>query len=419
MHNHPRRPLLKSCRRIALALMAAGTALTGYPALAGPTVLEKPFFTGIANGWVQVERWRDTTSAIGQETFPPDGRGDQSGQRATFFGSGRPSSARFLMYYAPGWDTNIKPVPVLLVHGANQEADLAWANPNSAGGYGCGQATCPTTGLMQALSSDGFKVFALGLAHKNGDGYIWAEEIADAIAIIKTRTGAAKVDVIGWSKAAPNARMYVSGVRQSWGTAYRGDVRRLILLGSPNNGIDLSFRHGWNFSLVVYPACGGTINGPTPHDHLVCYGVNTPGSQWTYSSPYFPGSAQLLKRWDSVYPLPTSEQDWYTTYYGGQGVYSSGPGISAYLSRSLVDVIRNAPVPLTIREHSLCGDLPTIALLHNEHTGPSDGVVFVASCRDSTGISYDGGGATLDVNHLGLGWDPLSITQIRAWLNAN
>lgn len=399
--------------------IVAGATIVATPTFAGPTVLEQTFSTGINNGWVQVERWRDTLSAISQEAFPTDGRGDQSGQRATFFGIARPSSAKFLLYYAPGWSSNAKPIPVLLVHGANQDADLAWANPNEAGAYGCGQPSCPTSGMMQTLVGDGFKVFAISLAHKNGDGYIEAEEIADAVAIVKTRTGAAKVDVVAWSKAASNARMYVSSVHQACGTAYRGDVRRLILLGGPNNGIDLSFRHGWNFSLVVYPGCGGKINGPTPHDQLVCYGVWQSGPEWTYGSAYFPGSAQLLKRWDSVYPLPTGEQDWQTSYYGGTGFYSSGPGIASYLGRSLIDTIRSHPTPSGVRVQNLCGSLPNIALLHNEHTGSSDGVVFIASCTDTTGITTDGGGALIAVNHLGLGWSSATMSQVDAWLNAN
>ena len=397
-----------------LAVLASSTN-----ASAGPTTLEQTFVAGIANGWVQVERWRDTTSAIGQEAFPPDGRGDQSGQRATFFGTARPSSSRFLIYYAPGWSTNAKPIPVLLVHGANQDADIAWANPNEAGAYGCGQSSCPSSGLMQSLSSAGYKVFAINIAHKNGDGYFWSEEIADAIAIVKTRTGASQVDVIAWSKAASNVRMYASSVRQTWGTAYRGDIRRLILLGSANNGIDLSFRHGWTYSLAVYPSCGGVINGPTPHDQLVCYGILRNGPEWTYGSAYFPGSAQLLKRWDSIYPLPTHEQDWYTSYHGGTGFYSRGPGISAYLGRSLVDVIRSNSVPASIRVHNLCGSQPDIALLHNEHTGPSDGVVFTASCQDSTGISNNAGSVTIAVNHLELGWQSTAKSQILAWLSLN
>ncbi len=402
-----------------LAAAGAAMGLGGTGAIAGPVSLEASYTSGIQNGWVRVERWRDTLSAFSQEAFPSDGRGDQSGQRKTFFGGdGSPHSSRFLLYYAPGWNTNARMTPVLLVHGANQDADLAWADPNEAGGYGCGRSSCPSTGLMQTLSSDGYKVFAINFPHKNGDGYYWSEQIADAVKVIKARTGASEVDVVAWSKAASNARMYISDVKQSWGTAYRGDVRRLILLGSANNGIDLSFRHGWTFSLTVYPQCGGVINGPVPHDAMVCYGVWWSGDEWTYASDYFPGSKQLLKRWDGTYSLPSWEQDWYTTYYGGLGYYTSGPGIASYLGGSLVDTIRNAPSPSGVRVHNLCGSENDIALLHNEHTGPSDGVVFRASCEDTVGITNNGGTATVSINHLELGWTSTGKNQIRSWLSA-
>jgi hypothetical protein len=393
--------------------------MTALAADAANPVLEATYSSSLANGWVRVERWRDPAPAFTQETFPPDGRGDQSGQRVTFFGGdATPHSSRFLMYYAPHWNANPKATPVLLVHGANQDADLAWADPNEAGAFGCGRKTCPSTGFMQVLAAEGFKVFALGFPHKNGDGYFWAEQIADAIAVVKQRTGADRVDVVAWSKSGLNARMYVSSVNKPWGSAYQEDVRRLVMLGSPNNGIDLSFRHGWTFSLAVYPECGGMINGPTPHDALVCFGLLRPGPQWTYASSYFPGSAQLLKRWDGVYGLPTLEQDWYTTYYGGAGFYTRGDGIAAYLGASLIDTVRNAGTAASVRAHNLCGNQNDIALLHNEHTGPSDGVLFIASCNDATGITHHGGSAVVAVNHLELGWDTPSTTQIKSWLNA-
>lgn len=407
---------LRLCAAL-IGLFVAFSMAVPTVASAGTVALEATYTSGIQNGWVRVERWRDTLSAFTQEAFPPGGRGDQTGQRKTFFGGdGSPHSSKFLMYYAPGWNSNPKATPVLLVHGANQDADLAWADPNEAGPYGCGRYSCPSSGLMQQLVNDGYKVFAVNFPHKNGDGYFWSEQIADAIKVVKARTGALKVDVVAWSKAASNARMYVSSVRKSWGTAYQGDVRKLILLGSANNGIDLSFRHGWTFSLTIYPECGGVINGPSPHDRLVCYGLWRNGDEWTYDSAYFPGSKQLLKRWDGVYGLPTYEQDWYTTYYGGYGYYTRGDGIQPLLSASLVDTIRYAPSASGVSVYNLCGNQNDIALLHNEHTGPSDGVVFISSCLDNVGVTSYGGGATVSVNHLELGWLSTSTNQIRSWL---
>lgn len=407
-------------RWLVMATLGLAATACAFPsAIAADLIVEATFSTSIANGWERVERWRDTNTAFTQEIFPTDGRGDHSGQRMTFFGGiARPHSSRFLLYYAPGWNSNVKPTPVLLVHGAIQDADLAWANPNQLGPNGCGRFSCPSSGLMQDLSADGFRVFAISFPHKNGDGYFWSEQIADAIAVIKSRTGASEVDIVSWSKGAQNARMYVSSVRKSWGTAYRGDVRRLVMLGGPNNGFDWGYRHGWTHTFGVYPQCGGALNGPAANDWVVCFGAWWNGPQWTYASTFFPGSAQMLKRWDSVYALATLEQDWWTTYYGGWGVYTHSAGINALLGASLVDTVRNAGVPGDVEVHNLCGNQPDIALLHNEHTGPSDGVVFIVSCNDSTGVLNDGGSAVIAVNHLELGWDVPAVTQIIAWLEA-
>lgn len=95
----------------------------------------------------------------------------------------------------------------------------------------------------------------------------------------------------------------------------------------------------------------------------------------------------MLKRWDSVYGLAILEQDWWTTYHGGWGFYSHSKGIDYYLGDSLVDTVRSATTDAGVRVHNLCGNQADIALLHNEHTGPSDGVVFVDSCDSSVGIT--------------------------------
>ena len=67
--------------RLSFWLGAISLALCSLSmsALAGPTSLQATFTSGISNGWVKVERWRDTSGNIGQEAFPSDGRGDQSG----------------------------------------------------------------------------------------------------------------------------------------------------------------------------------------------------------------------------------------------------------------------------------------------------------------------------------------------------
>ncbi|MEO7804312.1 MAG: lipase [Actinomycetota bacterium] len=400
---------------VVIVVFAAMLSAPGANATSSRTL--EATFTSVANGWEKVERWKDNSSSILAEAYPSDGRGNQLGQRATFFASAQPHSSRFLLYHAPNWDTGTKPTPVLLVHGANQQADFAWANPNELGGNMCGAATCPTTGLMQYLDTAGYKVFAISFPHKNGNGYYWSEQIYDAIEIIKSKTGATKVDVVAWSKGGFNARMYASSVKQSWGTAYASNIRRLALIGAPNNGYDYAFRHGTIPSLGVYSECGGGANGAVAHYWLVCYGIWYYHPEWDHGSSWYPGTKQMLKRWDGTYGLPL-EQDYWTTYYGGLGYVSEGSGIDAFTPSSLVNTVRTAGIPSAIRTHLLCGNTNDIPLIHNEHTGTSDGLIFTSSCTSTVGVGTNGGGSTQSLNHNKLGWTTSAMSQIQTWLNA-
>lgn len=379
-------------------------------------------YTNVSNGWAKVERWSDSNTGFLPEDYPPDGRGDQEGQRLTFFNNVKePSSNKFLLYYAPNYDTNTIGTPVLLVHGANDNADRAWANPNDLGSYGCGSSTCPQSGMMQYLSNKGYKVFAINFAQKQGNNYYWAEQIHDAIAIIKNVTGASKVDVVSWSKGAFAARMYASSVKQSWGTAYADDIRKLILIGNPNKGFDYIFRHGWSHDFSIFSECGGTVNAPSPHSQMTCYGqvYNHPELSIfkTSQGDFYPGQRQMLAKWDNVYALPSTEQDWYTTYYGGQGYYTYGLGIDEAMKDSLVQTILNAGIPSSIQTYLLSGNQNNIPTIHNEHTGPSDGVVFIKSAAATDGIGTVSGNATLALNHMQLGWDNTADNQINTWLS--
>lgn len=401
---------------VVLSLVVVASGLMPAARATSSRTLEATF-TSVSFGWEKVERWKDNNANFLTEGWPSDGRGDQLGQRVTHFGSAQPHSSRFLLSYAPGWDTGTRPTPVLLVHGANQTADFAWANPNEYGTNICGAATCPSTGLMQYLDGQGYKVFAITFPHKNGDGYYWAEQVYDAIEIIKSRTGASTVDVVGWSKGGFNARQYASSVKRTWGTAYASNIRRLVLMGTPNNGFDYAFRHGILTSVGIFPACGINANGAAPHTWLVCYGVWYYNPEYSYGSSWYPGSKQMLKRWDGTYGLPF-EQDYYTTYYGGTGFYSQGSGITAYTSSSIVDTIRTAGVPTAIKNYRLCGNVNDIPNIHNEHTGTSDGVIFTSSCTSTTGLPTNGGSSTRALNHLELGWQSGSMSQVHTWLSA-
>ncbi|MFE0461273.1 esterase/lipase family protein [Kitasatospora sp. NPDC058965] len=412
-------------------LLAAVLALTGALVQAGPAAAAVPSYLtmeasygGVANGWDHVERYLDSTPGFHQEQYPQDGRGDQDGQRLTFFGGVKePFSGRFLLYSAPGWNTGSHQVPVLLVHGANDNPDRAWANPGESGGYGCGAASCPSTGLMQYLSGRGYRVFAIGFAHKQGDNLMQAQEVGDAVALIRAKLGVAKVDLVGWSKGEMSTRAYVSSVKPSWGRSYAGDVRKLITLGGPNGGYDYPFAHGWAHDFSIWPECGGAVNAPSPHLHMTCYGTYTahPEFSFTPTGGYddYPGQRQMLARFDSVYGVDQSQQDWYTTYYGGQGFYTDGGGIQAAIDAgSLIAPLQRAGVPAAVTGYLLAGGTPSIVGIFNEDRGPSDGVVFESSALDTTGYGTVGGTALIaTANHLELGWDGAAAAQVAGWLN--
>ncbi|MFE9406124.1 hypothetical protein ACFYNY_30960 [Streptomyces sp. NPDC006530] len=155
---------------------------------------------------------------------------------------------------------------------------------------------------------------------------------------------------------------------------------------------------------------------------MTCYGTYTahPEYSMTPSGGYddYPGQRQMLARWDSVYGVDQTAQDWYTTYYGGQGFYTAGDGIQKALdSGSLVAPLRRAGVPASVTTYLLAGATPNVIGIVNENRGPSDGVVFISSALDTTGIATVGGTATVtDANHLELGWNSTSAAQVAAWL---
>ena len=402
----------------ALLLLTGLVALP--PAQAAPGVTrEQVFSSGVADGWAAVERYRDTNPGFRAETYPADGRGDQVGRTATHFGSARPHSSRFLLYVGPKPAGGARTSPVLLVHGANQTAPQAWSNPNAGGNFGCGVMLCPSSGMLQKLTADGHQVYAIGFPHGNGDGYYWAQQIGDAVDLVSARSGGAKVDVVGWSKGAFNARQYVSSVKQPWGRAYNGKINRLVLLGNPNLGFDWGYRHGISHDAAIFPECGGKLNAPAAHTSMTCFGVRRSHPELSYESPAFPGSGQMLARWDATYPVAGSslEQDWYTTYYGGAGFFSSGRGIQYAIDRqSLVKPIVSAGTPSGLKVYLLCGTAPTMLGMHNEHTGPSDGAVFVRSCAATDGIRTLGEVHQTPLNHLELGWSAPGTGKVTRWL---
>ncbi|HEY3609895.1 MAG TPA: lipase, partial [Pseudonocardiaceae bacterium] len=329
----------------------------------------------------------------------------------------QPPGSQFLLYRAPGWQSNAGKA-VLLVMGAADDVDREYSDPAAGGSGTCGVLNCPTTGLMQFLSGQGYRVFAVNFADTQGDNYEWAQTISDALSRVKAETGTTSVDLVSWSKGAFAARMYVAGVAPSWGRAYQNDVAKLVLIGNPNGGLDYTFAHGTEGNPLIYPQCGGSLNGPSPSQSYVCFGILYPQPNLSIDSVYFTGQRQMLARLDGTYGVDETQQDWFTTYYGGTGFVSTSKGIAEAMGKgSLVATIQASTVPAAVPTYLLCGGSPTLLGFYDENRGPSDGVVFDTSCAATTGIGQVAGLTMVTGdNHLMLGWESTAEHAIGGWL---
>lgn len=403
-----------------------------------PNLVFEEAFDQADYGWVHAERWRIESPALVPDPFFPDARSEQTGQQLEFFGlDPTPGPELVVLQYGPGWD-EAGQTPVLLVHGADDPPDRAWANPGLLGAYGCGDAVCPDTGLMQVLAAADIPVFAIAFPNTQGDNFNWVEQIHAAIEIIREQTCAAQVDVIGWSKGAFASRLYGSGLRMPGGTPLGDEVRKLILIGGPNLGFDYMFRYGSGINSNVWPP--GMSHGPSPHHIQVLGGVDIDRSEYavyeTAGGYYFRGQAQMLAMWVDEHPLsafansglgPYAVVDSLSTYWGEDmyaGFAAKGYGIEYAVEQgSIVADMVASEVPAEIQTYLLCSQVNALADfmlgIPNEISGPSDGIVFVDSCAAPDGIANLGEAAVLqDINHLELGWAPESMATIVGWLGA-
>ncbi len=320
-----------------------------------------------------------------------------------YFGGAMPASSQYLLHLAPGWQHNRNPIPVILVPGAGMDA-VSFVNL-----YGMGYP-----GMQQQLVSLGYKVFVITFAHTHGDNFYQAESLAHAIEQIKFMCKVEQVDLIAHSKGGIAARIYMSGLAAA--TPYRGDVRRCVMLGTPNLGTDFAFRNP-SISLPIYLTGS---NGVIAWDRLNYLGtlVNT-SLQAIYRDGAFPGQCQLLHKWNNQYPLDMTQPDWWTTYHGGQGFISHSRGIQAAIADGGDSIARleAAGVAPGVELCVLAGDNHMFGPISGDVSAPSDGMVFVDSVFNTDAMVA--GGAKLKakirmkVNHLEL----LFYRRVIRWID--
>lgn len=263
--------------------------------------------------------------------------------------------------------------PILLVPGATE-----------TGHYFLEPCADGRPGLPQFLKAAGRRVFAVTFSHPQDDNFQQAEQLANALDRVKDLTGSPKVDMVAHSKGGIAARILASGLRQPWMRPYEELLRRLVLVGVPNGGVDFFFRYP-QFNRTLLSELGEILNWPSPWHQ-----VRNEEGEWesieerSYGSDYWPGQRQLLGRWDHRFPLPKTGPDWESTYHGGEGEESQSHGLDHYieLGDNLIERLRQTPPCSTLEVALVAGTSPTMPAFLNDTSGPSDGIVFVESALD-------------------------------------
>ena len=295
--------------------------------------------TGTQDGaiqlWSAIERHTDSNTVLfSQESFN-QGIAWQDGEFSPWmqscFGTSTPPSSDFLLHIGPN-EASASGTPILLVPGAGDNGSRGFVT------------------LASKMDQAGRPVYAITFAHPHGDVFMQAEAVANAIARIQARTGAAQVDLVSHSKGGIATAVYLShhsgadwdhSAYSAHGTQYRGDVRRSVFIGTPLAGVDTLYRWSGNNYAALDPE---TTFAPSSWSTYYPYGTSAPAWATDLSdqdmladgADIFPGQRQILARQD--HPLPGSmpwlgiyavQQDWYTTYEGGYGFYSYSDGIDA------------------------------------------------------------------------------------------
>ncbi len=295
-------------------------------------------------GWI--EQLQDSDPHLGQRLFLPS-QEQKTPVVAECFGTSRPPSSSLLLHYSgPPAGAESTP-PVVIVPGAKVDATFYQT-------------------LAQALKTQGRHVYTLTFAHNQDDNFVQAQQLANAIARVRQLSGAAQVDLVAHSKGCVVATVYCTPeFRREWMTAYQGDVRRLLLVGGPNGGIDYFHRHPFEDQ--------GASNWPMVWNRVE--GKDCSQYQMDLSG-YWPGQAQLVARWDGRYP-PQDK----ISYYGGSAERFEADGIDTALEAGehFMARLNETPIAPAIQVGLLAGNVADVPGFRNEKDGASDGIILLDS----------------------------------------
>lgn len=299
---------------------------------------------GVQGAWV--EHLQDSDPHLGQRAFLPSQQ-QKNGLVIECFTTTTPPSSSLLLHYAGPPTTPVQAPPVVLVPGAKVDATFYQT-------------------LAQHLRADGRQVYTLTFAHNQDDNYVQAQQLANAVTRVRQLSGAAQVDLVAHSKGCVVATVYCTPeFRKDWMTAYGADVRRLLLVGGPNGGIDYFHRHPFEDQ--------GASNWPMVWKQMD--GKDCSNFQMTLDG-FWPGQAQLVARWDRRYP-PQDK----LSYYGGSNDRFEAEGIDVAMEagENFMERLGQAPLAENIQVGLLAGNVADIPGFRNEKDGASDGIILLDS----------------------------------------
>ncbi|MGE0493670.1 MAG: esterase/lipase family protein [Vulcanimicrobiota bacterium] len=356
-----------------------------------------------SNTWHWTESLKAKLVQAGERPYHPRTRYADS-ELIEAFGSVEPGPEQLLLHYAGPPFPAALTAPVLLVPGATKPGYFYW-DPQENG---------TRHGLAQRLRHRGCHVYALTFSHSQDDNFIWADQIGAAIDRICALHGVDQVDCVTHSKSGVAARILACDLHRP----YRGQLRRLLLVGVPNGGVDYFFRHP-EFNLnLMRDDDNPLLNWPMSWDEVKLANSWSDWRHQAYDSGFWPGQSQLLARWDRRHPLPDEGVDVQSTYHGGEGEQSRSRGIDFFIEYGgrLIDRLAEQPTHSDIEVGVLAGASPSMPLIKNDRTGPGDGIVTIESAAALPAGSRLTALAVLPLHHKALIADPLGQEWICRFL---
>ena len=358
--------------------------------------------------WEFIERHKDPHPRFPWEPFLPKLRQFYPNV-VKAFETKEPHSRLFLLHAMPGWDEATKPVPVLLLPGANDDASRRYAYPLDH--------THPDhltqKGLAFHLAEEGFAVFGITFSHFHGCNVHQGEQVANAITRIKKLLGREKdddfkVDLVTYSKGAMAARSYVQSANDfldlNYLTDFRGDVRRVVFQVGPIGGLDTMFRY-YMYNMFCQSK---DVPAPVAVSSQVLYGMWQESEELYIHSGYWPGQLQMVNDTREVGvaygPLSWTADANMTMRAvrdGGSTFFVKAAGLEAARQAGgcLIERLNERGFPKEVSAALVAGNHPVIyhEKIHTwkvpmgaELSDTSDGLVFLESATYKEGLTAQG-----------------------------